>query len=169
GRVVRHPDRRRLVEAFDQETALLVGGVRRGPAHDLHPARGEPARGGAEQGIGDRPIVLALEAAEEPDPIVVELVVRVIDDRLDAPHRTAVAPGQEERTVGMTEEWVARPVEQLAVLAPERGHEVRELLVETIREVDELAPGLSFLGRDDLESRHRPSVARRRRGAPDIY
>ncbi len=169
-RVVRHSDHRRLVEALDQEAALLVGGVRRGTAHDLHATRGEPARGGGEQRVGDGAIVLALETAEEPDPVVVKLVVRVIDDRLDAAHRPAGAPGQEERAVSVAEERVASPVEQLAVLAPQRWHEVRTAPVKTVREVDELAPGLAFFGGDDLEGRHLPSVARRRRRrAPDIY
>src|SRR5262249_41343557 len=107
-------------------------------------------------------MVLAFEAAEEADPVVVELVVRVIDDRLDTPHRPAGATGEEKRSVGMTEERVASPIEQLAVLAPQRRHEVRQFSVEAIRKVDELAPGLPLFGRNDLDGRHRLSVARRR-------
>src|SRR4029077_4179390 len=102
------------------------------------------------------------------DPVVVKLVVRVIDDGLDAPDRAPVAARQEERRVGMVEERVAGPVEELTVLAPERGHEVGLPAVETVRKVDELAPGPALLDRHDLERRHRPSVARRRR-ARDIY
>src|SRR5262249_49013349 len=165
--VVGHPDHRRLVEALDQEAALLVGGVRRGAPHDLHPGRGEPTGRGVEQGVSRLPIVVTFEAADGADPVVVELVVRVIDDRLDAPYRPTGATGQKERSVGVTEERVASPIEQLAVLAPQRWHEVWQLSVEAIRKVDELAPGLSVFGRNDLDRRHRLSVARRGRGAPD--
>jgi hypothetical protein len=98
----------------------------------------------------------------------VELIVRVIDDGLDAANRTAVTPREEERSLGVLEEWMARPVEQLAVVAPERRHEVGPLAVETVRKIDELAPRPALLDRHNLERRHRPSVARRR-GARDIY
>ena len=106
--IVGHPDHRRLVEPLDEETAFLVGRVRRRAPHDVHPARGEPARGGFEQRARHGRIVLALEAAEESDPVAVKLVVRVVDDRLDAADRTAVAARQEERRVRMAEERVAQ-------------------------------------------------------------
>jgi hypothetical protein len=89
-----------------------------------------------------------------------KLIVRVIDDGLDAADRLAASAGEEQRAFGVTEERMVRLVEQIAPLPPKGRHEVRVVSIEAIREVDERAKRIPGVGGNDLERRHWPSVAR---------
>jgi hypothetical protein len=108
GRVVRHHDRRRRREAVDQGAAIVVGREVHRPAQRVLPARAHPFPGAVEQGRSRLEIVLALEEAEEADLVAVELVVRAVVDRRDAPDHAAVPEGEERLDLGVLEERVLR-------------------------------------------------------------
>src|SRR5215470_15001348 len=153
GWIVGHPDHRGLLKPLDQQPTLLVRRVSDRAPNNSHPPLTQPPSRRAEQRFGHRRVVFTLEGAEEAHPIVVELIVRVIDDGLDAAHRSAVALGEKEGRLRVTEERMAPCVEQLSALPPERRHEERIAPVKTIGDVDEPAEGPPGVGWNDLEGR----------------
>lgn len=114
----------------------------------------EPPSGTCEQRVRHGPIIFTFEGAEEPDPVVMEAIVCVIDDGLDAADWMAVTLGEEEGSLGVEEERMAPFVEQVSVLPPERGHEMRTVPVKTIWNVEEPAKSPPGVGRNDLERWH---------------
>jgi hypothetical protein len=86
-----------VLVAVHQHAALVVGGRADRAAHRGEPARGEPRARGVEQRGRRLGVVRALEEAEEPHPIAVELGVRRVVDGRDAAHHAPVALGEVQR------------------------------------------------------------------------
>jgi hypothetical protein len=109
------------------------------PTYDPHSTFTQPSGGTRQQRIGHYRIVFTLESAEESDLVVVEPIVSVVDNGLDAANGTSAALGEKKRRLGMAEERMAALVEQLTTLTAERGHEVRIVPMKTVWDVDEPA------------------------------
>ena len=117
--------------ALDQQAALVVGREVHRADHAVAPALAQPVSRGLEQ--RPRPTSgssSALEEAEQAPVVALELVEVVVDVGADPAHGLAVAPGQEELDVGVLEERVLAPVQELPPLAHERGDPVRLVTIE---------------------------------------
>ena len=110
-RIVRHHERRRRIEAVDQEAHHRVQrGIGR-PAELEDPLVGKPIAGGVEQAVGDFLVVDRLEKAEEPPPFVVAIDVPLVQNRADAADDLTPTIGQKcldlvpivERIVGIAD------------------------------------------------------------------
>jgi hypothetical protein len=95
------------------------------PAHGIEAARAQPPVGGTEQRVRGLLIFSTLEEAEEPDPIVVELVMRAILDRGDAPDGFAIPNGQKQLAIGGSIEWIRFLVERVAYGDAQRRNPLR--------------------------------------------
>ncbi len=156
-RVLGSEDHRRVLEALDQQAALVVGGERRRSDALLDALGVRPPAGGVEQGGGRLGVV---EGLEEPDPrprLVLELVELVVDARADATDGLAVPVGHPQRRVLVV---VGRVFRRDAVehRDAQRWHPRGVVLEEPEREVDEPvprhpAPDRFDLNRHDREAR----------------
>ena len=106
-------DHRRAVVALDEQAALVVGREVHRADHPVAAALAQPRRGGLEQRAGDLRVVLALEEAEQPPVVALELVEVAVDVGADPAHELSVPPGQEVLGLGVLEERVLLPVEEL--------------------------------------------------------
>ncbi len=80
GRIVRHHDRGRRIEAFDEHPDLVVNREIHGAANASEvPASKKVARV-IEERAGDMGIRNRFKEAEEADPVVMEVVVSAVDD-----------------------------------------------------------------------------------------
>ena len=81
-------DRRQQVVAVDQHSAFVVGGEVHRAHHPVTAARAEPSlRGGPAARCAASDVVLALEEAEHPPVVLLELVEVAVDVRGDAADR----------------------------------------------------------------------------------
>ena len=97
----------------------------------------EPTLGRVEQRARHLGVVLALEEAEQPPVVLLEVVQVAIDMRADPAHRLPVAPGQEQLHVRVAEERVLPAVQEGPPLGHERRDPVRLVTIEPHRELDE--------------------------------
>ncbi|TMK82904.1 MAG: hypothetical protein E6G57_16640 [Actinobacteria bacterium] len=138
-----------MLEAVDQESALVVGGERR-RAHALLDAHGVgPPPGGVEQDPGRLGVV---EGLEEPDPrprLVLELVELVVDARPDATDGLAVPIRHPQRRLLVIVGRVFRrdPVEHRYA---KRRHPRGIVLEEPEGKIDEPVPSQPAAHRLDL-------------------
>jgi hypothetical protein len=143
-------DDRRPVEPGHEQPALVVGREAHGPDEPVAVALQHPRRGGVDERAGGLLVVLALEPAEEPPPVALELPEVAIDVGGDPPHDAAVPLGQEVLRLGVLEERVAPAVELLADEQAQRRDPVRLVPVQAVRQVDE--------GPQVASSAHRPDA-----------
>src|SRR3954469_19237392 len=140
GRVPRHLDQRRALEALDQDSALVVHREVHRADHAVAAARLQPLLGGGQQRRQDLGVVLELEEAEHPPARVVVGVEEVVELGADPPDDAPVAAGQEQLRVALAEERVVAPVEEQVALQAQRGHPDRRTGVQPERERYEFAP-----------------------------
>src|SRR3954447_24107591 len=114
------------------------------------PALAQPGLGGVHEGARGLGIVLALEEAEQPPGIVLELVEVAVDVRRDAPDHVPVAQRQEELDLGVLEERVLGRVDVLLALEAQRWDPPLLGRVESIRQVEELLAVALALDATDL-------------------
>ena len=130
-----------LHEAVDEHSALVIRGRIGRPAHGVEATLGQPCFGGGEERVRDGLIVDALEEPEEADPIAVELVMRTILDRGDAPDRLSVAEREEQLPVGLAIKRICFRVERVADGDAQRRHPLRVVggVIDLPWEIDEAA------------------------------
>jgi hypothetical protein len=80
---------------LDEETALVVGGEVHRADHPVAPAPGQPGLGRIEQRSRDLGVVRALEEAEQPPLVSLELVQALVDVGADPADRLIAPPGEE--------------------------------------------------------------------------
>jgi hypothetical protein len=129
---VRHQHSGRRIEAVHQQTALVIDRKRGRPTHRVEAAASKPAGRGLEQGIGDCLVVLALEEAEEADPVPMDLRVEGVLDGRDPAYNRAGPLGEEVLGSAVLEEWVLLAVEKGADIAPERRNPDRVRRVQPV-------------------------------------
>ena len=100
-------DLRAELEALDEQAALVVGREVERADHVVAAALAQPGEGGVDQRRGDLGVVLALEEAELPPVVVLDLVEALVDLGGDPADDAAVAAGEEVLGVGVLEEGVA--------------------------------------------------------------
>jgi hypothetical protein len=103
-----------LVEAIDEQAALVIGRRAHRTTHRREAAGAKPAGTSIEKSSGYVEIVDRLKEAEEADPVVVELVVRAILDGGDSADWPTVAHGDEELAGSAAIERVPRFVQRVA-------------------------------------------------------
>ncbi len=86
---------RRIVEAFDQQSAFVVGGEAGRTAQRIVAFGAHVVRRRLEQGVGGFLVVEHFEEAEKADMLVIELVMAVVDERRNRADRLSPAPGDE--------------------------------------------------------------------------
>ena len=96
---------------LDEETALVVGGEVHRADHPVAPAPGQPGLGRIEQRSRDLGVVRALEEAEQPPLVSLELVQALVDVGADPADRLIATPGEEVLRLGVLEERVPAAVE----------------------------------------------------------
>ena len=112
-----------------------------GPAHGVETARPKPGFCRGEELRRGFRIVLALEEPEEPDAIVVKLVVRAILDGGDAADGASVAQREKQLAVGRAIERIVLRIERVANGDAQRRHPLRVIapIIDLPREIDEPA------------------------------
>ena len=153
-------DQRLALVALDQQAALVVGG-------EVHRAR--PCGRGRARAASPRPrraarrpprVVLALEEAEQPPVVVLELVEVAVDVGADPAHRLAVAPGEEVLGLGVLEERVlARGPGTACRSRDERRDPVRLVTIEPPRQLDEARQVAPRGDRPDLDRSRAATLA----------
>ena len=139
GRVVRHHDEGRAIEAADQQPDVVVDRQVLGPANQLHPFRAEERRRRVEERSRHLLAVDRLEQPEEAGLLAVARHVRVVHDRRDAPGDVAARVAREEQLhVGVLEERVLRRIQEILPLHEQRRHPVRVSAIDGPGEADEM-------------------------------
>ena len=137
GRVVRHQQHRRIVEAVDQQAGAFVQRRVERSTHRGASVCSHPALGALQEGAGRR-FAIGLEETECPKVVVIPCLVIAVVDRRDASDRRAVADGEKQLHVRMLEERILARIESLAFAQTQRRHPVRMRPVFSVRKVDEL-------------------------------
>ena len=158
GRIVRHHEHRRGVEAVDQQADLFVDRQVERTHRRLAAALAQPRFGDVEQGGEHGRVVLGGDHAEVAGRRLRIGARQVIDLRADPADVDAVPHRQPELMVGVLEERVLLGRQRLAALEQQRGDIVRIARVEPHRQADEaLEPGAPRHG-NDLERAAHPSA-----------
>ena len=137
-RVVGHHERRRRIEALDQQAQLVVQRRVGRPAQLVDALLGEPAAHGVEQAVGRLLIVDAVEETEEPAAFVVVDVVALVQNGGDPAADLPAAIGQERLDRVPRVEWVRLVADQLFLAAAQGRDPVRIAPVQLPRELEKL-------------------------------
>src|SRR5215211_7287750 len=130
-------DQRWLVEAVDQEPALIVGGEVHRAEHAAPSPLPKPCRGRVHECADHLGIVLGLEETEHPVVSPLELIPTRIDLRRDPPDHLAVALGEEVLGLRVLEIRILALVEEVAALKAQRRNPLGIVAAQAIGQLDE--------------------------------
>jgi hypothetical protein len=109
---VRHHERGRVLEAIDEQAALVVHRERRGAPQNIVVPLSAPLGRCIQECRGYALIVDTFEEPEEADPIAMGFVVEPVADGGDTPNNPTVAHGDKVFGFGVLEEWILASGEQ---------------------------------------------------------
>jgi hypothetical protein len=141
------------LETAYEKSALVIGRWVHRPAHCVEATCAQPTFGGREQCVRRLLIFSALEEAKEPDPIVVELVMRAILDRGDAADGVAIPHGEKQLAIRGSIEWIRFVVEGIADGDAQWGNPLWMvgLVIDPPWQIDETAEVPRRVDREDFE------------------
>ena len=139
------------VIAVDQNPALVVGREVHRAHHAVAAAGAQPLLGGRQECVCHLGIVLALEEAEQPPLVMLELVEVAVDLRRDPTDGRLAPPGQEELDLGVLEEWIAPSVEEPLAVEQQRRYPVGLVTIQPPRQLDESVQIALARDRADLQ------------------
>ena len=137
-RVVGHHERRRRIEAVDQQAQLVIQRRIGRPAQLVDVLVGEPLPHGVEQPVGRFLIVAAIEEAEEAAAFVVVHDVALVENRRDPPADFVAAQGQKRLDRIPRVERMRLVADHLLLVGAQRRNPVRIAPIQRPRELQKL-------------------------------